>query len=220
VPAPAHLRLTDVADEQFKKHRRAKRGIAGAAARAEAMQHRHARLTAIDASVPEPAGVEAVESLEQALRAEGIPVGLAPRAPSAAPAARRGPPRLEGVRLLTSSDGLTILVGRTAKDNDRLTFRLSSPEDFWLHAAGRPGAHVVIRNERRDKRPPQATLAEAAAAAAWYSDARSEALVDVHWTPRKNVRRARGTVPGTVTLKRSETVRVRPALPRGSEDEG
>ena len=38
-------------------------------------------------------------------------------------------------RRFTSPDGMTVLVGRTAADNDVLTLRLASPRDFWLHVA-------------------------------------------------------------------------------------
>ncbi len=121
------------------------------------------------------------------------------------------------MRLLTSRDGYSILIGRTGKDNDRLTFKLAGPEDFWFHAAGVPGAHVVVRNPDRVARPPRTTLEEAATAAAWFSDAREAGQADVQWTRRKNVRRLRGAPPGTVTLKRFETLRVRPAPPAGSD---
>lgn len=147
------------------------------------------------------------------MREAGIPVGLEPatRAGKAAALARR--PRLEGVRMLTSSDGWSILIGRSARDNHRLTFDLAGPEDFWLHAQGCAGAHVVLRNESRLRQPPAPTLREAAAAAAWFSEARRQGWADVEWTRRKYVRHPRGAPPGKVLLKRSETLRVRPALP-------
>ena len=53
--------------------------------------------------------------------------------------------------------------------------------------------------------------------AAWYSEARGHARVDVQWTRRKCVRRLRGAPAGTVKVKRFETVRIRPALPGGQE---
>jgi predicted ribosome quality control (RQC) complex YloA/Tae2 family protein len=114
------------------------------------------------------------------------------------------------VRVITSVDGFTILVGQTGRDNDRLTFKIAAPEDVWLHASGVPGAHVVIRASERGSAPPETTLREAAALAAWFSDARGNATVDVQWTRRKNVRRARGAAPGTVLVKRFEVVRVSP----------
>ena len=117
--------------------------------------------------------------------------------------------------MITSKDGWTILVGRTGSDNDKLTFKLAAPDDLWLHAAGVPGAHVVIRNPDRKPSVPSATLAEAAALALWFSDARSEQGADVMWTRRKNVRRAKGGSSGKVVIKRFETIRTRAHPPPG-----
>ena len=147
------------------------------------------------------------------MRGEGIPVGLEPATRAGRAAARHGRPRLEGVRVFTSSEGTLILVGKGGRHNHRLTFKLAGPEDFWLHARGFPGAHVVVRNEGRRSRPSDATLREAAALAAWFSDGREQEYADVQWTRRKYVRRPRGAAPGTVLLKRFETIRVRPTLP-------
>jgi predicted ribosome quality control (RQC) complex YloA/Tae2 family protein len=219
VPAPRGLRLSAVADDQFRRHRRARRGIEAARARAETVRARRTRLEELAAGDRGGSGADDLDRLEEGMRAEGIPVGLEPRSGATAARGRANPPRVEGVRLFTSADGITILAGRTGKDNDRLTFRLASPEDFWLHAAGRPGAHVVIRNDRAEPRPPESTLLEAAAVAAWFSDSRGEVHVDVHWTRRKYVRRARGGAPGAVLLKRFETVRVRPVLPERFDDQ-
>jgi predicted ribosome quality control (RQC) complex YloA/Tae2 family protein len=112
------------------------------------------------------------------------------------------------------------MVGKSGRDNHRLTFKLAHPEDFWLHALGVPGAHVVVRNPRRQTHPSPATLSEAAEAAAWFSEAREQPQVDVQWTRRKYVRKIRGASPGTVRVKRSETVRVRPRRPGALEGRG
>jgi len=125
--------------------------------------------------------------------------------------------RLEGIRLFTSGDGVEILAGRSGRQNDALTFRVAGPEDFWFHALGWPGAHVVARNPDRRTRPPDATLREAAALAAWFSEGRAQEHVDVQWARRKYVRRIRGAGPGRVRIKRFETIRVRPGLPPGQE---
>ena len=219
VPAPADRTLQAAAQEHFLRARKVERGLEMARSRREGIGRRLARLEILDAESEFARGDEAAEKLEAALRKEGIPVGLAPPTRAGRVAARREPPRVEGVRLLTSSDGLTILIGKTGRDNDRLTFKLAGPEDFWFHAAGVPGAHVVVRSAGRGESPPRATLVEAATVAAWFSDARGSSQADVQWTRRKHVRRLRGAPPGTVVVKRSETIRVRPAPPAGTESE-
>jgi hypothetical protein len=109
----------------------------------------------------------------------------------------------------TSVGGLEIRVGRSAKDNDALTFHDSSPDDVWLHARGASGSHVVLR-WTRDERPPAADLEEAALLAAWHSGARGSTVVPIDWTRRRYVRKPRGAAPGSVMVSRAETVFVRP----------
>jgi predicted ribosome quality control (RQC) complex YloA/Tae2 family protein len=70
------------------------------------------------------------------------------------------------------------------RDNDELTFRTARPYDLWLHAADYPGSHVVVRNPTR-KEIPHRTIIEAAELAANFSQARTNAKVDVHYTQRK-----------------------------------
>jgi predicted ribosome quality control (RQC) complex YloA/Tae2 family protein len=219
VPARADRTLTQVAEEHFERSRKARRGLVAAQARREAMSLRVARLERVREGADGARGEEAAERIEAALRDAGIPVALRSATRAGRAEARTERPRLEGVRLLTSSDGLAILVGKTGRDNDRLTFKLAAAEDFWFHAAGVPGAHVVVRNPTRQARPPSGTLEEAAKAAAWYSDAKGKGQADVQWTRRKYVRRVRGAPAGTVTLKRCETIRVRPTPPAGSDRE-
>jgi predicted ribosome quality control (RQC) complex YloA/Tae2 family protein len=217
IPDTPGLPLPAVADACFRRHRRAKRGLEAATGRLERLRSRRERLDRLQAGVPERRSEVEAQRLEEEMRAAGIPVGLVRRSAAGRRAAQRPPVRPEGVRMYTSSDGMLILVGRTGPANDRLTFKLAAPEDFWLHAQGWPGAHVVIRNPQRLGRPPEGTLEEAASLAAWFSDAREQGQVEVQWTRRRNVRRVRGAQRGTVTIKRFETVRVRPTRPEPEE---
>jgi predicted ribosome quality control (RQC) complex YloA/Tae2 family protein len=171
------------------------------------------RLERIRAEFESVRGEADADRLEEAMRGERIPVGLVRPGRDTGASGRTTRVSVEGVRIYTSTDGHTILVGRTGRANDRLTFKIASSEDLWLHVLGRPGAHVVIRNPRRRSRVPEACLQEAAGLAAWYSGARGDDVVDVQWTRRKNVRRLRGAPPGTVQVKRFQTVRVRPSRP-------
>jgi predicted ribosome quality control (RQC) complex YloA/Tae2 family protein len=107
-----------------------------------------------------------------------------------------------------SSDGLPILVGRSARDNDRLTFQQARGNDVWLHVEDHTGSHVVIRAPK-GAQMPRRTLEEAALLAAHYSDARGEAVVAVRWTERKHVRKPRGAPPGAVTVAAARTIDIR-----------
>ena len=114
-------------------------------------------------------------------------------------------------RRFVSPDGLTVLVGRSARDNDVLSVKLATPRDFWLHVAGESGSHVVVRNPDGLDRLPRDTKRFAAALAARYSKARRGGKVAVHMTTCDEVRKPRRMPPGKVTLGRYETVRAQPA---------
>jgi hypothetical protein len=117
-----------------------------------------------------------------------------------------------GPRHYLTTHGLSLLVGRGARENHHLTFRVARPEDLWLHARDVPGAHVVLRDG--EGRAGAEDLREAAEVAAFFSEARGAALVDVHVTRRKHVRPARGG-PGRVFVSHSDTLRVPPRDPAG-----
>jgi len=117
-----------------------------------------------------------------------------------------------GPRHYLTGRGLSVLVGRNARENHRLTFRVAGPEDLWLHARDVPGAHVVLRDH--EGRAGADDLREAAEVAAFFSEARTQALVDVHVTRRKHVRPAKGG-PGRVYVSHSDTLGVAPRDPEG-----
>lgn len=113
-------------------------------------------------------------------------------------------------RRTVSPDGLVVLVGRSASDNDILSLKLGSPADFWLHVAGESGSHVVVRNPDRLDRLPRDTLRLAAGLAAGYSKARAGGQVAVHIATCGDVAKPRGLPPGKVTLRRHSSVRAAP----------
>jgi hypothetical protein len=113
-------------------------------------------------------------------------------------------------RRFVSPDGMTVLVGRTAVDNDALSLQLGAPRDFWLHVAGGSGSHVVVRNPQGLERLPRDTERFAAALAARYSQARRGGRVAVHLTTCSEVSKPRGSPPGQVNLGRYRTVQAAP----------
>jgi predicted ribosome quality control (RQC) complex YloA/Tae2 family protein len=112
-------------------------------------------------------------------------------------------------RLFRTSGGLEVRVGRSSKDNDRLTFGHAAHADVWLHARSVPGSHVVLR-WTEEGAPPAKDLEEAAVLAALYSKARTSGTVAVDWTRRKYVRKPRGAPPGRVSLLHAKTIFVAP----------
>jgi predicted ribosome quality control (RQC) complex YloA/Tae2 family protein len=137
-----------------------------------------------------------------AVRAELVAAGLvAAQASSGKPAAAKPP---NGLLRLRSPQGLEIIVGRSARQNERVTFNEAHPEDIWLHARGVPGAHVVIRSGGRA--PDAATVHLAAQWAAYHSGARGDAAVDVTVTRKRWVTRAAGGKLGQVLVKQEEQV--------------
>lgn len=113
-------------------------------------------------------------------------------------------------RRVVSADGLTILVGKSAEDNDALSIELCEPWDFWFHLAGDSGSHVVVRNPDRLDRLPKATQELAAGLAAGYSKARNAGTVPVHMARGEDVSKRRGQPPGEVTLARWKSLTVKP----------
>jgi len=111
----------------------------------------------------------------------------------------------QSYRTYTSTDGIAILVGKTAKDNDHLTFKVGKPDDLWLHARGTPGSHVLVRLDK-GQTVPHETLKDAATLTLWFSDLRKSGKGEVIYTLRKFVKKAKGQKPGTVTVTRDKSM--------------
>lgn len=121
----------------------------------------------------------------------------------------RGPARFR-------KDGYVAIVGRNARENEEVTFRLARRDDLWLHARERTGAHVVLTggsgNVSND------VVESAAGLAAHFSEGRSDSRVDVDVTQARNVRKIPGGPPGRVTYRSFRTLRVEPGLDGWTRD--
>lgn len=106
----------------------------------------------------------------------------------------------------TSSEGISIYVGKNNTQNEYLTNRLAHASDTWLHTKEIPGSHVVIRGSSYGN----ATLNEASQLAAFYSQAKSSSLVPVDYTLIRHVRKPSGAKPGFVIYDNQKTLFVTP----------
>ncbi len=212
IPVNPRLSLGENAQRYFKAARRRERARAIIPGRLESLKRRRADL---DGAADQPALARSrrdLEEVERSLQEKGL---IRAFRKSRRPEVARRPEYVE-VREFRSVDGFTIIVGKTGAENDHLTFSVAAPHDLWLHAAGWPGAHVIVRNPGRLASLPQPTVLQAAAIAAHFSKGKEQGEMDVHVAWRKHVRKGKGKGmgPGMVMLRRHKTVRVAPGLPR------
>ena len=118
-----------------------------------------------------------------------------------------------------SSDGFDIYVGKNNYQNEEITFRLASGNDWWFHAKGIPGSHVIVKSDRPGGELPDRTFEEAAALAAFYSSASGAEKVEVDYTQKKNLKRVAGAAPGFVIYHTNYSMSIRPSAAPGTSPE-
>ena len=200
VEVDENVSLQDEAARRFRQYGKAKR------AREEIAE----RMVQLDREIAQLQ--RQVEEIRRIVEQKEAETPLAPKTSKKAPPKQQ---TLPGVRRYRSSDGYEVLVGRAARDNDNLTFKIAQPNDLWLHAGDYPGSHVVIRNPTR-KEIPHRTIIEAAQLAGRFSQASEDTKVVIHYTPRKFLSKPKGSAPGLVRLSRFRSITVEPkeSIPR------
>ncbi len=131
------------------------------------------------------------------------------------------PPRAKAARKLpglrvVGPHGFEVVIGRNARENDEVTFRVARSLDVWLHAQGVHGAHVVVRSGGREV--PAETLRFAAELAAGHAESGDEDVVLVDHTLRKHVWKVKGMPAGAVHYAHQRTLAVRPRRRSEVED--
>jgi len=97
-----------------------------------------------------------------------------------------------------SSDGYHLYVGKNNLQNDELTFQFATGADWWFHAKGIPGSHVILKSQGMDAEIPDRAYEEAAALAAYYSKGRDNDKVEIDYVEKKQVKKPAGGKPGFV----------------------
>ena len=109
-----------------------------------------------------------------------------------------------------SSDGFHIYVGKNNYQNEELTFKVASGNDWWFHAKGIPGSHVIVKSEGREV--PDRLYEEAAALAAYYSKGREGDKVEVDYIQKKQIKKVTGAAPGFVIYHTNYSMVAEPKL--------
>ena len=95
-----------------------------------------------------------------------------------------------------STDGFHIYIGKNNFQNDELTFKFASGNDWWFHAKGIPGSHVLVKTNGEEL--PDRAYEEAGRLAAYYSKGRGNDKVEIDYLQKKNVKKPNGSKPGFV----------------------
>lgn len=95
-----------------------------------------------------------------------------------------------------SSDGFHIYVGKNNLQNEELTFKFAEGGDWWFHAKGIPGSHVIVK--ANGKELPDATFEEAGRLAAYFSKGREQDKVEIDYVEKKHVKKPAAAKPGFV----------------------
>lgn len=189
------------ADALFHRARRMKKGKAVAEERRRNTERAIAQLDGLVDDARAAEDDAALDVIESRARAAGVKV-TRPGAKKRAEPEERKP-----FHTFTLGER-TVLVGRGAKDNDALTTKIARPHDLWLHAKGWTGAHVIVPLDKNESCPSE-LLVDAAHLAAHFSDARGESVVEIQYTPRKYVRKPKGSAPGAVVVDREKVLVLR-----------
>ncbi len=95
-----------------------------------------------------------------------------------------------------SSDGYHMYVGKNNYQNEEITFQMAEGGDWWFHAKGMPGSHVIVKCKGAEL--PDQTFEEAARLAAYYSKGNGQDKVEIDYIQKKHVKKPNGSKPGFV----------------------
>ena len=109
-----------------------------------------------------------------------------------------------------SSDGFDIYVGKNNFQNEEVTFKIADGGDWWFHAKGVTGSHVIVKTGGREL--PDSTYEDAARLAAYYSSSRGADKVEVDYIQRKEVRKSPGKKAGFVIYHTNYSMVIEPDI--------
>ena len=109
-----------------------------------------------------------------------------------------------------SSDGYDIYVGKNNYQNDELTFKVATGNDWWFHAKGMPGSHVIVKS--RNEELPDRVFEEAGMLAGYYSKGRDSDKIEIDYLQKKNIKKPNGSAPGFVVYYTNFSLTIHPDI--------
>jgi predicted ribosome quality control (RQC) complex YloA/Tae2 family protein len=109
-----------------------------------------------------------------------------------------------------TEEGFHIYVGRNNYQNEELTFEFADGGDYWFHAKGIPGSHVIVKTGGKEL--PDHIYELAGSLAAYYSKGRDNDKVEVDYIQRKFVKKTPGGKPGFVIYHTNYSLVAKPDI--------
>ena len=122
---------------------------------------------------------------------------------------KKNPAKEKPLHFVTE-DGFHIYVGKNNYQNDELTFKFATGNDWWFHAKKMPGSHVIVKSENQEL--PDHIFEIAAALAGYYSSGRDSAKIEIDYLQKKNVKKPAGAVAGYVIYYTNYSMSVKPEI--------
>ncbi|MDC7278394.1 NFACT family protein [Butyrivibrio fibrisolvens] len=107
-------------------------------------------------------------------------------------------------------NGFDIYVGKNNYQNDELTFKFATGNDWWFHTKKIHGSHVIVKTNGKEL--PDSTYEYAAELAAYYSSGRDTDKVEIDYLQKKNVKKPASAVAGFVVYYTNYSMVVTPTL--------
>ncbi len=107
-----------------------------------------------------------------------------------------------------TTNGYLVLCGKNNLQNEHITHKLADKNDYWFHAKGVPGSHVVMVTGGEE--PDAQDFTDAASIAAHFSKAAGGVQVPVDYLFVRHVRKVAGAKPGFVVYHTNWTAYVTP----------
>lgn len=99
-------------------------------------------------------------------------------------------------------DEYDIYVGKNNLQNEEVTFKMANGNDWWFHAKGVPGSHVIVKSRNANPATewdmPDEVFEAAACLAAVYSKNSGQEKTEVDYIRKKHVKRPGGGEAGFV----------------------
>ena len=109
-----------------------------------------------------------------------------------------------------SSDGYHIYVGKNNYQNEELTFKFATGNDWWFHAKKMAGSHVIVKSNNEEL--PDRTFEEAGRLAGYYSSGRTAPKVEIDYIQKKHVKKPNGSKPGFVVYYTNYSLIIEPDI--------